>query len=718
MGKISIIVPVRDERDNLEVLLLRISDTLKKAKQHFEIVAVDDYSTDGSLELLMSLKKTYKELIVVKKQGVIGKGSAILEGVQSSGGEILVTIDADLAYAPEAIPLLLDRLKTCDIAVADRIYVNGERLIKKFLAKSFKLLFGRVIFGLDTDVQSGLKAFKRSVLEQFDLHPKSWSFDLEFLLRAVNAGYMLESVPVEYGSRKKGKGKMNLLSAGIELLLLSIYYWLIPLEPVAITNANKDQHTVAYKGKRFHTYTRLHHRESAIRTITFGQAIFALVVIGFFWTLLLLNWQLAIIGLVSFLSTMYFIDLLFNLFLIVTSLRKNPEIHAKSGDIAARTNWPTYSIICPLYKEWEMIPYFVKAIDELEYPKDKLQVLLTLEEDDVKTREEVAKIELPDYFSVVVVPDASPKTKPKACNYALLYATGEYVVIYDAEDRPDPLQLKKAIIAFDQEGKKVVCLQAKLNFYNIHQNLLTRLFTLEYSLWFDLVLTGLHSIGAPIPLGGTSNHFRKESLHLLEGWDPFNVTEDCDLGIRLFKYGYKTRVLDSTTYEEANSRFFSWFGQRSRWIKGYIQTYLVHMRRPHEFISDWGNPHLLTFQLVVGGKVVSMWINPFLWLLTILYFGFRSTFGAFVESLYLTPVFYMAAVSLVFGNFLYFYYYMIGAAKREQWDLVKYAFFIPFYWLMMSVASWIAFNQVLFNPHYWSKTQHGLHLKKQKTVMS
>ena len=167
-------------------------------------------------------------------------------------------------------------------------------------------------------------------------------------------------------------------------------------------------------------------------------------------------------------------------------------------------------------------------------------------------------------------------------------------------------------------------MQAKLNFYNARQNLLTRLFTMEYSLWFDLILPGLQSINAPIPLGGTSNHFRVKHLKHLRGWDPFNVTEDCDLGIRIAKLGYNTAIIDSTTMEEATSQVGNWIRQRSRWIKGYMQTYLVHMRRPGEFVSDIKNPNIIFFQLTVGGKIVSLFVNPLLWSLTILYFIFRK----------------------------------------------------------------------------------------------
>jgi len=289
---------------------------------------------------------------------------------------------------------------------------------------------------------------------------------------------------------------------------------------------------------------------------------------------------------------------LFSLFLTVKTLRKSSEIviSKKEIDSLDDNKLPIYTIFCPLYEERQVIPEFVKSISKLNWPKNRLDVKLLLEEDDKKTIAEVKKMQLPDFFKVIIVSDGQPKTKPKACNYGLNHAKGEYAVIYDAEDSPASDQLKKAFIAFQKlKNKKIVCVQSKLNFYNSHQNILTRLFTMEYSLWFDLILPGLQSIKAPIPLGGTSNHFETKNLRLLQGWDPFNVTEDCDLGMRIAKKGYYTAIIDSTTMEEANSQVGNWFRQRSRWIKGYMQTYLVHMRHPGEFITDLKNPDIIFF---------------------------------------------------------------------------------------------------------------------------
>ena len=263
---------------------------------------------------------------------------------------------------------------------------------------------------------------------------------------------------------------------------------------------------------------------------------------------------------------------------------KITEAELKKLDPAAL---PVYTILVPMYKEPEVAQKIARAVTALDYPLEKLDVKLLLEEDDPETRRKIEEVldQLPPCVEVLVcpkVPKGQPKTKPRACNWGLERARGEYLVIFDAEDRPERDQLKKAIVAFNRLSTKgkdhVACLQAKLNYFNARQNGLTRFFTLEYTAWFDLFLPGLHALRIPIPLGGTSNHFKTHVLKELGGWDPFNVTEDCDLGIRMARQGWRTEVLDSTTWEEATSRVGNWIRQRSRWIKGYLQTHLVHTR--------------------------------------------------------------------------------------------------------------------------------------------
>lgn len=472
-----------------------------------------------------------------------------------------------------------------------------------------------------------------------------------------------------------------------------------------------------HKGSTYIHHSTLPHSKTAFYRLTPYQKIFVFLTVVLLIAGLAFSWKGTLVLIISILTILYFADLLFNLALIVRSFSRPPEIKIPKEETEKLHDFalPTYTIFCPLYKEWEVLPQFVEAMTRLDYPPEKLQVMLLLEEDDEKTIAYARSMNLPKNFVIEVIPDSNPKTKPKALNYGLKKATGELIVIYDAEDVPETDQLKKVVMAFDQSGIQTKCIQAKLNFYNPHQNILTRVFTAEYSLWFDLVLTGLQTIHAPIPLGGTSNHFRKSDLQELNGWDAFNVTEDADLGIRIAKKGYMTAIVNSTTYEEANSDILNWFAQRSRWIKGYMQTYLVHLRTPSDFKYRGHYFHFFTFQLVVGGKILSMLINPVMWIITIAYFAFRPTVGSTIESFFPLPIFYMGLFSFIFGNFLYLYYYMIGCAKRRHYQLIKYVFLVPFYWIGMSWAAYVAFYQLIKEPHYWSKTKHGLHIKNNQT---
>jgi cellulose synthase/poly-beta-1,6-N-acetylglucosamine synthase-like glycosyltransferase len=314
-------------------------------------------------------------------------------------------------------------------------------------------------------------------------------------------------------------------------------------------------------------------------------------------------------------------------------------------------------------------------------------------------------LNLPPNFEHVIVPHSFPKTKPKACNYGLIKARGEFVVIYDAEDLPDSDQLKKVVVAFRKVDENVVCIQAKLNYFNRNQNLLTRWFTLEYSMWFDLFLPGLDASGAPVPLGGTSNHFRRVKLEELGGWDPYNVTEDADLGVRMHKAGYKTVLVDSTTLEEANSDVKNWIRQRSRWVKGYIQTWLVHSRHPIALWKSIGTRAFFGFQLTVGGTFFGLLLNPISWFITILWF---LTHWGFIQQIFAPPVYYFSLINFLVGNFAFVYMSMAGALRRRYYDMVKYALIIPGYWLLMTIGAWKGMIQLIYKPFFWEKTIHGL----------
>ena len=366
---------------------------------------------------------------------------------------------------------------------------------------------------------------------------------------------------------------------------------------------------------------------------------------------------------------------------------------------------PRYTVLVPLYREAVIIPGLLDALRALDYPDARLEVLLLLEEDDEETIEACRARPLPAHIRPLVVPQGTPKTKPRACNEGLAAATGDYLVIYDAEDRPQRDQLRKALAAFAAAPPEVVCQQAKLAYYNGRQNALTRFFTIDYANWFDGILPGLTALAAPIPLGGTSNHFRVAALRELGGWDPYNVAEDADLGIRLTRRGYRTAIFDSTTWEEANSRVRNWIRQRSRWIKGYMQTFLVHTRHPRRLWRELGAVNFLSFVALVGGTSASALLNPLFWALGVAYYITRSTA---IEALFPTPIYYLGLACLLVGNFIFIYMSMFTAVRWGYEDLTKWAILMPLYWVLFSVAGYLALYELITRPHHWQKTTHGL----------
>ena len=366
---------------------------------------------------------------------------------------------------------------------------------------------------------------------------------------------------------------------------------------------------------------------------------------------------------------------------------------------------PVYTLLIPAYREPEVIGSLLAHIDALEYPHEKLDVKMLLEADDAETIAAVEAINPPDYVELILVPPSEPRTKPKALNFALAFVEGSILTIYDAEDEPDPLQLRKAALVLAQSSDQVACLQAKLSFGNADQNMITRWFTLEYAMWFELFLPGLAALEAPIPLGGTSNHFRVDVLRSLGAWDPHNVTEDADLGFRLARHGYRCEVLDSTTLEEANSDFVNWVKQRSRWYKGYLQTGLVHLRRPRRSWRDLQPKGLAELILFILGTPVLALLNSVSWGMALTWFAFQPHV---IKELFPAPLFYPAMLSWVAGNFVVVYLHVLTCKLLRRFDLTVAAALVPVYWIMMAVAAAKATYQLVVTPSFWEKTTHGL----------
>lgn len=367
---------------------------------------------------------------------------------------------------------------------------------------------------------------------------------------------------------------------------------------------------------------------------------------------------------------------------------------------------PVYTVLLPVYDEPTIVTNLINGVGRLDYPPEKLEILLLIEEDDIATQEALLGADLQS-ARIVIVPHSLPKTKPKACNHGMSLPDlrGEYLTIYDAEDIPDPLQLRRAVAAFRRLPAEIGCLQARLGYFNERQNLLTRFFSLEYDQWFGVVLPAVENSGCVVPLGGTSNHMSVRVWRQIGGWDEFNVTEDADLGVRLARHGYRTLILDSVTLEEANSDVVNWIRQRSRWYKGYLQTMLVHLRAPVRLRRELGTKGFLRLINMTGGVPMTsalnvvFWFTLFVWVL-----GRPDAIGA----LFPPVTYYVCLLLLLICAPLSVFAGLIVTAALGKPQLWWAALLAPLYWMLQSVAAVKAIYQLFARPSFWEKTVHGL----------
>lgn len=367
---------------------------------------------------------------------------------------------------------------------------------------------------------------------------------------------------------------------------------------------------------------------------------------------------------------------------------------------------PIYTVIVALYREASSVDGLLRAIAALDYPREKLDVIIAVEADDAGTRAALARCGPRLPLTVIPVPVAAPRTKPKALNVALPFARGAFTVIYDAEDRPEPDQLRRALQAFRIHGDDLACVQARLCIDNTADSWLTRLFTAEYAAQFDVFLDGLSRFRLPLPLGGSSNHFYTDVLRKVGAWDPYNVTEDADLGMRLARLGYRALMIDSTTYEEAPARFGPWLRQRTRWFKGWMQTWCVHMREPRRLLRDLGPTGFLAFQLVVGGNVLAALVHPlFLAGLAVVLTQGQPAIDDGGAMSFLTVLY---GINALVGYLTSALLGWLGLRRRGLLSTAWVLLLTPLNWLLLSLAAWRAFGQFVVAPYRWEKTEHGL----------
>jgi len=362
---------------------------------------------------------------------------------------------------------------------------------------------------------------------------------------------------------------------------------------------------------------------------------------------------------------------------------------------------PVYSVLIPLRDEAGMVPQLVAAMRAIDYPAEKLDIKFVVEDRSLATILALSAFLDDPRFELLAVPDAPPRTKPKALDFALPLCRGEFVVVYDAEDRPHPDQLWRAVCRFRDESS-LECLQAELRIDNAGENGLSVLFAGEYAGHFRVLLPALADWSMPMPLGGTSNHFRLDSLRALGGWDAYNVTEDADLGIRLARLRLACATLDLPTLEEAPTTFSAWMGQRTRWMKGWMQTLIVHNRRPLALLRELGLLPFLIFEITALGTIVSPLLHAGFLLVLLARLALGMSVVPHEPEAWMLP--YLSIFILGYGGALALP--MAGLLRQNRPQLCAAQCVLPLYWMLMAFATLRALGELLFKPFQWNKTQH------------
>lgn len=364
---------------------------------------------------------------------------------------------------------------------------------------------------------------------------------------------------------------------------------------------------------------------------------------------------------------------------------------------------PVISILVPLLHEAEIAAHLLPRLTAIDYPRDALDLCLIVEDDDTTTRAALAALDLPRWAQVIEVPRGTLRTKPRALNFALPFARGSIIGIYDAEDMPHPRQLIDVATQFARLPADTACLQGRLDYYNSDANWLARCFTLEYAAWFRAILPGLDRLGLVVPLGGTTLFLRRAALDAVGGWDAHNVTEDADLGLRLARHGFRTEVIHVVTEEEANARLWPWIRQRSRWLKGYAMTWFVHMRRPGNLLRDLGWRRFLGMQVLFLGTLTQLALAPLIWSFWLPVFGLPHPLAGSLPSALLWAI--GAGFLLSTLAEIAIHVWAVSAAGKS--GLIRWIPLLAIYYPLATLACWRGIFQILSRPFYWDKTAHG-----------
>lgn len=436
------------------------------------------------------------------------------------------------------------------------------------------------------------------------------------------------------------------------------------------------------------------HRASQ-RSLGLGQSLFCLTLCGVGGVAVLADpdgtlQQLVFAGQLAFVVYGFWRCLL-----AVASLNMPPPRPPVRGQ-----SLPRYTVLVALLDEAEILPQLVKRLAAIDYPRNRLEGYLLLEAHDRVTIAAARACALPDWLQVYVVPEGGHRTKPHALNHGLAAARGQFVTVYDAEDAPDALQLREAAERFaaDTTGS-LWALQSPLRIRTRDRSdspFLDRQFAVEYAALFEVTLPAMARLGLPFPLGGTSNHFRVDALRSVGGWDAHNVTEDADLGFRLWRAGGRLGTLSRPTLEPPPGALVDWLPQRTRWLKGYMQTWGVHTRD----LRRLGWRGCVSLVLTVGVALGSAAIHAgtVAWVVATVAIAIAAGLRP------ATPIFAIGV--LVWGTSAAWLTGHVGARRAGVAYTPADMMAAPAYWSLLSLAFYHALWRLVREPFAWDKTRH------------
>lgn len=708
---VTVIVPTRNDRLLLPECLRIIDEGFRGLPYQYEVIVVDDRSSDGTANAAWKVADHMPIRLIELREGR-GRTTSIKEALDASTGSIVMLLDPDIRFAPDAIERMVAAAGSADVVVATRFTYPSQ--LYAVVSRTYRWIFGRVLLSVDTDVRSGFKVFRRSILRSLRFDPQfdmRLAFDALILYHARRTGRPIASVVVPYtrvffrhGVWGAVGSRIALAASIVALVSSRVLRWVFPfLYPPApheyfaagFTNINDYLFLTPSQSAQGHIT-----RETV--SLSFFSSI---AFIGF---LLLVSWVVnrPLLAVVAFGISMAYLGLMFfKLYMMVLSMRhETPDITPADIAKVRDEELPMISIMIPLYKEQEIIPQIFKYLLDFDYPQDKLDIIFILESTDTETAQAFLAMNPPSHFKALLSPDVQPKTKPKAMNVALKVARGDVLVIYDAEVLPERDQLKKAYITF-KRNPKAMYLHSKMDVYNADYNWLTKLYTAEFSYFYHYFLPGLVMSDFPIPISGHSTYFRREVVERVGAWDAYNVAEDCDIGIRIYRKGFGTgAMLESHTWEQSTTTIPTWVRQRTRWIQGFIQTSMVQLRYPlllKKELKTWRN--FAVFLVLVPGNVVLNIMNIFQWGMFVLW---HTTHAPFLQVAYAGLNLYIATTSFAIGNFLFTFYSMYALYRRKHYKLVPWALISFVYWVMLGIATVRATIHLMLHPHKWDKTSH------------